>query len=288
MLVGPLFGVAFFIVSLCSSLVVFGHMKIHEILIFFSALFIAVFVILLGNLFTTTNVRRIADHYTYFDKKRQEYVVSKVKPDTWVDLKNVSKYAQWAIIVSEDWAFYDHEGLDLRQLEIVLKESWEQKTLTRGASTISQQLVKNALLTDERSVWRKFKEMLLTIYVEKLISKDRILELYLNIIELGDGIYGVREGARHYFSKHPKDLTAREGAFLAMLLPSPVKYSISFREKKLTEFANGQVNSILIKMRQAGILTREEQQAEAAKKFYWEQDANAAPAYEQYLQDSYL
>lgn len=242
-----------------------------------------------------SHVDRLKTDYVAYNKKQKAYVLTRMRPKDWTPLKEVSEYAKWAIIVSEDWAFYEHEGVDLRQLKIALRESAKAGEFTRGASTISQQVVKNALLTDERSIWRKLQEAILTLYLEKIVSKDRILELYLNIIELGENVYGIGEASRYYFNTSPKNLNAREGAFLAMLLPSPVRYSVSFDKKELTEFATEQVNSILTKMRQADVFDEEERKRQASKKFYWEKSFFEAPkdiepeTYEDYLEsDSFL
>ncbi len=244
----------------------------------------------LGIFIKGSHVGRLKTDYVSYDDDKKAYVISRVRPKDWVELEEVSEYARWAIIVSEDWAFYEHDGVDLRQLKIALQESMMAGEFTRGASTISQQVVKNALLTDERTIWRKIQEAILTLYLEKITTKDRILELYLNIAELGENIYGIGEASHYYFNKAPKDLNAREGAFLAMLLPSPVRYSVSFDKKELTEFANEQVNSILVKMRQADVFDEEERLRQASKKFYWEKSYFEEPkeiepeSYEDYLE----
>lgn len=183
-----------------------------------------------------------------------------VKPKGYVGINEVSKSALWAIILSEDWAFFDHSGIDFHQLEIVLKEGLEGGNFSRGASTISQQVVKNIFLSSERSYTRKILEILLTLRLESKLSKKRILELYINLVELGQNLYGVGNASFYYFKKHPKDLNPKEGAFLAMLLPSPVKYSSSFKNRKLTEFGKNQTDSILKKMKQAGIISEEDRE----------------------------
>src|SRR5690606_18553308 len=119
----------------------------------------------------------------------------------------------------------------------------------------------------ERSLWRKFKEFILTYKMERMLSKNKILEIYLNIVELGEGIYGIKQGSFHYFKKHPRTLSAREGAFLAMLLPSPVKYSQSFKRKKLSLFAATQIQKILSKLQRAHILDEEEVQIAQQERF---------------------
>lgn len=237
-------------------------LKKNRIAIFliFLALTLAIpLIFLVGYYF---EVSKLENHYPVFDSERQEYVLQDKRPEHWVTLSEVSDYAKWAIVVSEDWAFFQHQGLDFQQLEKVVEESVEEQTLTRGASTITQQVIKNAILTPEKTITRKLKEMIMALMLEKILTKDKILEHYLNLIELGENIYGIKAGSNFYFDKLPSKLNAKEGAFLAMLLPSPTRYSQSFRNKKLTEFAKTQIEEILVKLRQARIITEEQRQVE--------------------------
>lgn len=190
--------------------------------------------------------------------------VSRLRPSSWASLGEISKVAVGAILVSEDWAFYQHKGYDANQIKEAIKEDWEEGRFARGASTITQQVVRNVFLDKDKNLWRKFKELVLAVRIEREIGKRRILETYLNIAEWGEGIFGIRAASRHYFGKEPATLSAREGAFLAMLLPSPKRYSQSFRAKKLTEYARETVQSILGKMTQAHYLTEEERSSEAS------------------------
>lgn len=196
--------------------------------------------------------------------------IKKDRPGTWTRLSQMSRYARWAIILSEDWAFYQHDGVDLEQMRVAFAEMLEGSRF-RGASTITQQMVKNVYLSSSRSLWRKLHEIILAHKLEKVLSKERILEIYFNSIEYGPGIYGIRKAALHYFGKHPSTLTPREGAFLAMLLPSPKRYYISFKKKRLTKFARIRLKAILTKMRMAKIITPEQFQVELNSRFTWEQ-----------------
>lgn len=216
------------------------------------------------------DVEKLSHSYPIFDLEKKDYVFHAKKPQSWATLKEISEEAKWAVVISEDWAFYEHQGIDFRQLGIALEESVKEKELVRGASTISQQVVKNVFLSQDRTLWRKFKELILTIKLEKEIGKDKILETYLNIVELGKDLYGIKKASAYYFNSLPNYLSAREGAFLAMLLPSPVKYSISFRNKELSEFAHHQINSILLKLKQAKIISEEKRQEAMEEKFSWE------------------
>lgn len=199
------------------------------------------------------------------------YELKSHKPKNWVKLDQISKYARWAIVISEDWAFYQHQGVDVEQIKAAISDVLEEGRV-RGASTITQQTVKNIFLSNDRSLWRKLHEFILAQKLEKVLSKDRILENYLNVIEFGPDIYGIRNASYHYFRKHPSSLTAKEGAFLAMLLPSPKRYYVSFKEKQLTPFARERVNTILKKMRMARVLSPEKYRGERARRLSWERN----------------
>lgn len=238
--------------------------------IFFTWLLITLFSGFSLYLWHSADVEKLLGHYPYYDLKKKEYAFTTNRPSHWVSINNVSRYAKWAIVVSEDWAFYEHKGIDLNQLRIVIGESIKEGKLIRGASTITQQVVKNTLLTNERSLWRKFREMIMSFKLERIMTKDQILEIYLNIVELGKDMYGIGNASKYYFNKTPLSLTAREGAFLAMLLPSPVKYGTSFKRKELTPFAKEVIDSILVKLRQADVYEEEQRVIESQKLFYWE------------------
>ncbi len=229
------------------------------------------FILVLGipaSIYFRKDAGDLRDKYPHIIKEEKiSYEIREKMPDYWVKLPRISKALRGAIIVSEDWAFYQHHGVDLPQLEKALTEN--DKKL-RGASTITQQMVKNVLLYPDRSLWRKFQELLLTLRVEKILSKDRILEIYLNSIEYGPDVYGIKHAARYYFKKTPEALSPREGAFLAMLLPNPKSYSASFRRKKLSPFATKQILEILKKMRMAGYISQGTFEEEKMQRFSWE------------------
>jgi monofunctional biosynthetic peptidoglycan transglycosylase len=204
-------------------------------------------------------------HVLYHGPKiPSEVVLKKYPPADWVPLTQISKNAQGAILVSEDWAFYQHHGYDEKQMKEALEKTIEEGKLSRGASTITQQVVKNIYLSKEKSIVRKVRELWMATKIEKVLGKSRILELYLNIAELGEGIFGVGQASRFYFHKSPSALSAKEGAFLAMLLPSPKKYAISYRHGELTPYARKIIRSILNKMVMAHYLTPEQRDAEWA------------------------
>lgn len=236
-------------------------------------IFMLPIVCLLGTtlwLYTTYDVAKLYTTYPTYNTSKKDYEFLTKKPKSWASLNEISHQAKWAIVVSEDWAFYQHQGIDFLQLSKALEESFKEKEFVRGASTISQQVVKNVFLSQDRTLWRKFKELILTLKLERVVKKDKILEVYLNIVELGKDLYGIKNASSYYFNLNPNSLSAREGAFLAMLLPSPVKYSVSYRNKELSEFATHQINSILLKLRQAKIIDEDQRQTALLQKFSWE------------------
>ncbi len=184
---------------------------------------------------------------------RKVSIVRKIHAD-YVPLQEISFETVHAIVVSEDMKFYIHNGIDFEQLEEVFNDYRRGRPL-RGASTITQQLAKNIFLTNERSVWRKVREFIMAIYLDARLPKAKIVELYLNAIEFGPNIYGIKQASQYYFRKLPKNLSAKEGAFLGMLLPSPVRYSSSFRHHHLSPYARSTVNQILFKMKLTGFLS---------------------------------
>lgn len=237
----------------------------------FFYLILLLFLIIPSYMYFSHDVEQLNTHYPHLKIENKEAVVElmKARPKNWVPLKKISKFARWAIIFSEDWSFYNHDGIDFEQIKVALNDMVEEKKF-RGASTITQQMVKNVFLSDDRTLWRKIHEVILSQKVEKMITKERILEAYLNVIEYGPGIYGIKEASRHYFKKHPSEISPREGAFLAMLLPSPRRYYLSFRRKELTKFARARIRSILEKMRMGKVITPEQYLVESQSKFTWE------------------
>lgn len=152
---------------------------------------------------------------------------------TWVRLDRISDTAVEAVLVSEDDAFFQHQGVDSKQVGTVLQEVWKQRRLTRGASTITQQLAKNLWLSTDRSLVRKIKELVLAKRLESALSKERILELYLNVVEWGDGVYGIEAASREHFHKSAGELTPGEAAILAAMLPAPRRWLPSRRPPTL-------------------------------------------------------
>jgi len=141
----------------------------------------------------------------------------------WVPLSQIPKHVRMAVLVAEDGAFYSHDGVDWHEVWESLETNWGEGRIVRGGSTITQQLAKNLYLSTSRDPVRKLKELLITWMLEVRLSKKRILELYLNIIEWGPGVFGIEAAAQRHFHKSASQLTMEEGARLAAVIPSPLR-----------------------------------------------------------------
>jgi len=142
----------------------------------------------------------------------------------WVSIGAVSPYVVKAVLISEDDGFYNHEGFEVKDLEVALEKNIKAGKFVAGGSTVSQQLAKNIYLSPSKNPIRKIKEAILTHRMEKALTKRRILELYLNCAEWGDGIFGIEAAARHYYGKSARNLGPKEAAQLAAILPNPIIY----------------------------------------------------------------
>jgi monofunctional biosynthetic peptidoglycan transglycosylase len=142
----------------------------------------------------------------------------------WVPYQRISANLKRAIVSAEDGKFVDHEGFDWGAIQKAREKNQKRGKVVAGGSTISQQLAKNLFLTGERSPWRKGQEAVITVMLESLLDKRRILEIYLNVIEWGDGVFGAEAAARHYFSVSAAALSAEQAARLAAMVPNPRFY----------------------------------------------------------------
>lgn len=156
-------------------------------------------------------VEALRAHRVY--KKRYEFV----------PLASISPNLQHAVVAAEDGRFRQHHGFDWVEMQKVLEDDMKRHKLGRGGSTITQQLVKNLFLTTERSLVRKGVESSLVPLVEGLLTKDRILELYLNVIEWGPGIYGAEAASEYYYHRHASEMSREQAARLAAIIPAPLK-----------------------------------------------------------------
>lgn len=182
------------------------------------------------------------------------YEAREIQP---VSLSVIPRYTQQAIISIEDKDFYNHPGFDVDSIGRALLTNIEEESFSQGASTLTQQLVKNTLLSQEKTILRKYQELVLALELERRYSKDDILEMYLNTAYFGEGAIGIQNAAQAYFSKDAADLTLSESALLAGILPAPSAYSpltgnsdIAFNRQQL----------VLNLMREQGYITEEQQQ----------------------------
>lgn len=143
----------------------------------------------------------------------------------WESMENISPNMQLAVVSSEDQQFFTHYGFDFVAIKKAMRNNERGRKL-KGGSTITQQTAKNAFLLPHRNYIRKAFEAYFTLLIELLWSKDRILEVYLNVIEFGNGIYGVQAASQHYFHKDAKNLNRDEAALLAAVLPNPIRYRV--------------------------------------------------------------
>lgn len=187
-------------------------------------------------------------------------VVGPDSPD-FLPLEQVPPLFLRILLLAEDTSYYGHRGIDLAEVPRALATNWVRGTSARGASTISQQVAKNLFLTRERSLSRKLQELALSLLLDATLGKDRLLEIYLNIIEWGPNLYGVRPAARHYFGKEAGELTLKEMAFLVCLIPGPLKYQRSFAHGELSPAFETMVATLLGKARSIDAIGEEEYQS---------------------------
>lgn len=170
------------------------------------------------------------------------------KGPNYVPLGQISKHLRDAVLASEDSAFFDHHGIDWVELRESLKKNLKEGRFARGGSTITQQLAKNVYFDGQKSLFRKLKEAIVATRIEKLYSKNQILEKYLNVVEFGKDIYGIKAASFYYFDIPPSQLSVAQSVWLAFLLPNPEKYSVSFHKGKLTPFAHRQMRMLVSRL----------------------------------------
>lgn len=194
---------------------------------------------------------------TRWPKSGEELVTIGPGKKHWVDISKVSRHVLNAIIVAEDSRFSTHQGLDFVEIHKSLKTNLSQKRIVRGGSTITQQLIKMVFLSPDRTYTRKAREAIGALILEQLVDKKSILEWYINLIEFGDGVYGIHDAAHHYFATKPELLTIQQGANLALVIPSPNGWSVGLRRKELTEFGQKRYGHIIFQMFQNGFITKD-------------------------------
>ena len=199
-----------------------------------------------------------APRTTSFMEIRREELRRDGKNDTllytWVPYGRISPSLRRAVLVAEDDQFYEHDGVDMKAMQEAIRKDWAKKKISNGGSTITQQLAKNLFLSPSRNPFRKLKEYLLARSLERHLTKKRILELYLNVVEMGERVYGAEAASRHYFRKAAADLSPRESALLAGSLPNPRIMNPASPNKRL----RARQRMILSRMRRWGYLFEKE------------------------------
>jgi monofunctional biosynthetic peptidoglycan transglycosylase len=166
----------------------------------------------------------------------------------------ISPYLRRGVLVAEDNGFYEHSGVDTEAMREAFERDWKRKQITHGGSTITQQLAKNLYLSPSRNPLRKIREYFITMALERHLTKKRILELYLNVVEMGERVYGAEAASRFYFHKPASALTPREAALLAGCLPNPQVMVASAPNKRL----RARQKMILARLRRWGYLAESE------------------------------
>jgi len=164
----------------------------------------------------------------------------------WVDYKNISPHLKRALIAAEDAKFVDHEGFDWEGIQKAYEKNIKKGKVVAGGSTISQQLAKNLFLSTKRTPWRKAEEAMITVMLEATMSKRRIFEIYLNVIEWGNGIFGAEAAAKYYYHTDAKNLNTEQSATLAAMVPNPRYYDKHRQAKGLmrkTSIIQARMNS---------------------------------------------
>lgn len=186
--------------------------------------------------------------------------VSADSPD-FIRLADVPPLFTRTLLVAEDSDYYGHRGIELHELPTALAANLARGTYARGASTIPQQLAKNLFLTKRKTISRKVEEAALALLLDSSLGKSRMLEIYLNVIEWGPGLYGLKPAARHYFGREPSQLTPKQIVFLVSMIPGPIKYQRSFPEGTPTPFFEEMMAALLAKLQLVHALSDDEYQA---------------------------
>lgn len=168
---------------------------------------------------------------------------------SWIDIDKVAHVLLKAIISMEDGNFFNHKGIDWRELGKSLKINERRGKTVRGASTITMQLAKNLYFTTGRNFLRKAKELLIAFRMEKEISKKAVLENYVNAIEWGDGIFGIKTASEFYFNKNPEQLNINEASRLAAVIPAPLRYEPDKNSRyviRRSSIIRGRLNDVIL------------------------------------------
>jgi len=205
--------------------------KHHPLLSLLAGLFLCLF-LLFGRYLIWPPVWRLATENpvqtSFMEYRAKQWAAKgedKAIKQTWKNLGQISRYLQKAVLLAEDGIFWTHDGFDRDRLRLAWEANRAAGRVIMGSSTITQQLAKNLYFQPDKSIVRKLREALITWRLEQHLEKERILELYLNVAEWGDGIFGAEAAARHYFGVSAARLTRQQAATLAVMLPSPLNRS---------------------------------------------------------------
>ncbi len=205
-----------------------------------------------------TELKNAPPKTTAFMEQRKKQLRADGKPDElkwrWVPYGRISPYLRRGVLVAEDNSFYEHEGVDTKGLKEAFERNLKRRKLTHGGSTITQQLAKNLYLSPSRNPLRKLREYFIARSLEKNLTKKRILEIYLNVVEMGETVYGAEAASRHYFGKSAAGLSPREAALLAGCLPNPRVMNPGTPNKRL----RARQRMILSRMRRWGYMLERE------------------------------
>jgi monofunctional biosynthetic peptidoglycan transglycosylase len=189
---------------------------------------------------TTTNLMELRT-----DSLKERGGTPKIR-QRWIPYKNISPHLVRAVLVGEDVRFFRHSGIDWTGVHLAIKKNWREKRFVRGGSSISQQLAKNLFLSPAKNPLRKMHEIIIAWEMEQILGKRRILEIYLNVIEWGDEIYGIEAAARHYFGVSASSLGPEQAAFLSAIVPAPLK---GYSSNNYSNYIRSRINTIGARMK---------------------------------------
>ncbi len=173
------------------------------------------------------------------DEPKKNNPSNKVKLQyKWISYDLIPSHLKRAVIAAEDSQFMSHNGFDFKAIQIAFKKNIKEKRIVAGGSTISQQLAKNLFLSTEKTIWRKIEEAIITLMIEGVMSKRRILEIYLNIIEWGNNVFGIKAAAFHYYAIPISSLSVKQSSHLAAMIPNPRYYDNNRNTPLLLKKAN--------------------------------------------------
>jgi hypothetical protein len=209
-----------------------------------------------------TDVRKLMGEFTHRVTQPETGYEFETSPSSgsWTSLERVSPYVVKAVRTNEDGSFYSHGGISWLQVKSTIERNVKERNFTRGASTVSMQVVKNVLLSQEKTVARKLQEVFLTLLMENVVHvpKDKIMEVYLNIVEWGPYVYGIQSASRHYFGKSPSQLSVGEAVFLISILPGPRKYHSYYARGGISPGWWERMKDLIEVMLSRGHITQEE------------------------------